>query len=249
VENPERLARGLEICGASNLSGRAFLRLFVYDQIPVYRDLAAHAACGARVRRGCRCLDLGRMETAGGSGPSRAAFISRALRPRRIFWCPRGRLWASGWRICPRRDFVCCWLSVGAGYGERKEILAWGLLAAIVLILSVRTVLRNRDWKDNFALYSSAVRAVPNDAKMHSNLAGQYLHAQSVGFGREGIPRSHCGLIPIRRTRWHPMRRLELQRRAITRTPAAMMEKALSMSGRNNLNYDFDGRDVCGDPR
>ena len=53
-------------------------------------------------------------------------------------------------------------------------MLAWGLLGAIVLVLSVRTAVRNRDWKDAFALYSSGVVAAPNDAKMHANLAGQY---------------------------------------------------------------------------
>ena len=111
------------------------------------------------------------------------------------------------------------------------------MLAAIVLAFSVRTVVRNRDWKDTFALYSSAVRAVPNDAKMHSNLAGQYFARNQLDLAAKEYQ------IALRINPDSPdalafYSALEF-RRGNYQAAGGMMEKALSMSGRNNLNYDF----------
>jgi len=58
---------------------------------------------------------------------------------------------------------------------DRQRTVALGVLAALVAMLAVRTMVRNRDWKDNLTLYSAAVRAVPGSAKMHSNLGGEYM--------------------------------------------------------------------------
>jgi tetratricopeptide (TPR) repeat protein len=101
----------------------------------------------------------------------------------------------------------------------------------------VRTVVRNRDWKDTFALYSSAVRAVPNDAKMHSNLAGQYFTRNQLDLAAREYQ------IALRINPDSPdalafYSALEFQR-GNYQAAGQMMEKALSMSGRNNLNYDF----------
>src|SRR5260221_10424910 len=52
---------------------------------------------------------------------------------------------------------------------ERQRKLAVGVLAALVAVLGLRTVIRNRDWKDNLTLYTAAVSAVPGSAKMHQN--------------------------------------------------------------------------------
>jgi protein O-mannosyl-transferase len=40
--------------------------------------------------------------------------------------------------------------------------------------LSARTMVRNRAWRDNFSLYSAALRVVPGSAKMHQNIAIEY---------------------------------------------------------------------------
>ena len=132
----------------------------------------------------------------------------------------------------------CLLLALGWNWiRQRKEILAWGMLAVVVLAFSVRTVVRNRDWKDTFALYSSAVRAVPNDAKMHSNLAGQYflrnewdLAAREYQIALRINPDSPDALASYSA--------LEFQR-GNYQAAGEMMERALRMSGRNNLNYDF----------
>jgi Tfp pilus assembly protein PilF len=49
------------------------------------------------------------------------------------------------------------------------------LMAAVIVLLSVRTVLRNRDWQDHMTLFLHAVEVAPNSAKVHSNLGGAYL--------------------------------------------------------------------------
>jgi protein O-mannosyl-transferase len=53
--------------------------------------------------------------------------------------------------------------------------LAWGFLILILAALGSRTILRNRDWRTNFTLYSSAYNVVPDDARMHANLGGFYM--------------------------------------------------------------------------
>jgi tetratricopeptide (TPR) repeat protein len=40
-------------------------------------------------------------------------------------------------------------------------------LAAVVVLLGIRTVVRNRDWESNFTLYSHDARVVPQSARIH----------------------------------------------------------------------------------
>jgi protein O-mannosyl-transferase len=68
---------------------------------------------------------------------------------------------------------------------ERQRKLAVAALAVLVAVLGVRTVLRNRDWKDNRTLYTAAVRAVPQSAKMHLGLAFNYLEAKQFDLARK----------------------------------------------------------------
>ena len=57
---------------------------------------------------------------------------------------------------------------------KRQQKLAWAVLVIVVAALGARTVVRNRDWRDNFSLYSAAVRAVPGSAKIHYGLGAEY---------------------------------------------------------------------------
>ena len=54
------------------------------------------------------------------------------------------------------------------------------MLTVVLLGLATRTVARNRDWRDNFVLFSSAVRAVPQSAKAHAGLGGEYLRRDEL---------------------------------------------------------------------
>jgi len=58
---------------------------------------------------------------------------------------------------------------------KHQRKLAWAVLAIVVAALATRTVVRNRNWRDNFSLFSTDVRAVPGSAKIHYCLGSEYL--------------------------------------------------------------------------
>jgi protein O-mannosyl-transferase len=58
---------------------------------------------------------------------------------------------------------------------KRNARLAWVILALIVVLLSTRTVMRNRNWRDDFTLFSTDVQTEPESAKLHAMLGGQYM--------------------------------------------------------------------------
>lgn len=58
----------------------------------------------------------------------------------------------------------------------RRRQLAWALLVIAVVTLSGRTVVRNWDWRSNFALFSAGVRAVPGSTKVHADLGIAYFY-------------------------------------------------------------------------
>jgi len=70
---------------------------------------------------------------------------------------------------------------------SRKPAAAWALLTVLVLALGARTVVRNRDWKDSFTLFSQGVKAEPGSARVHRDLGEEcalrgQLNAASVEF-------------------------------------------------------------------
>lgn len=58
---------------------------------------------------------------------------------------------------------------------NRRPEFARVLFVTALIALSARTVIRNRDWRDNMSLFSSAVRAVPGSAKMRCDLGEEYV--------------------------------------------------------------------------
>jgi len=56
---------------------------------------------------------------------------------------------------------------------QRRQKLAWAVLAILVTTLAARTMVRNRDWRDNLRLFSAGVRAEPESAKVHFALGGE----------------------------------------------------------------------------
>ena len=81
------------------------------------------------------------------------------------------------------------------------------------------------------------VRAVPNDAKMHANLAGQYVHCNQLDLAAREFQIA-LRINPDSPDALASYSALEFQR-GNYQAAGAMMEKALSLSGRNNLDYDF----------
>ena len=120
---------------------------------------------------------------------------------------------------------------------KRKEQLAWAVLAIFLAALAVRTVARNRDWHDNFTLFSVDVKVVPGSAKIHSNLGVMYYTRGDVAAASrelqtalhiyKDLPEAmlYNGLIESSRGQ-----DLDAEK---------MLEKALSLTPQSNPNYDF----------
>jgi Tfp pilus assembly protein PilF len=120
---------------------------------------------------------------------------------------------------------------------DHKRRLAWAVFAIFVAALALRTVVRNRDWRDNLTLFSAAVRAVPASAKMRAELGGEYVKRGQLDAARmefqtalridPDFPEAmeSFGLVESRTGHDQEARRL--------------LETALSLTGKDNIDYDF----------
>jgi tetratricopeptide (TPR) repeat protein len=120
---------------------------------------------------------------------------------------------------------------------DRQRILAFGLLATVVVALGVRTVIRNLDWKNNRTLFSSAMRAAPGSAKVLANMGD--LHRAEGQF--EVAQAEYQKALEIYPTYPDVLESAGLLEFKLGHLQDAgrMMEKAFFTSDRNNINYDF----------
>ena len=58
--------------------------------------------------------------------------------------------------------------------GNRTRIAAWAFLVLIVVSYSARTIVRNRDWKDQLTLWKRTTETFPECAQAHVNLGTEY---------------------------------------------------------------------------
>lgn len=70
---------------------------------------------------------------------------------------------------------------------QRQRILALGVAALFLAALSLRTIIRNRDWEDNRTLAAAQMRAAPNSAKTHQNMALVYMEAKQFDLARREL--------------------------------------------------------------
>jgi len=209
---------------------------YSFNQIPVFRDwrhtwpaaLAAAAVLGAWI------WAVWKHQT--GPALAGAIYIAGFAATANILM-PTGTIIGERLAYLPSAGF-CLLLACGWNLLQKhQKTLGWGLLTAAVLALSVRTVIRNRDWKDDFALYSSAVRAVPQDAKMHAGLARQYSLRNEADLAVVEY-KTALRINPDSADTLASYASLQYQLGNYS-AAGAMLEKALNMSGRNNLNYDY----------
>jgi protein O-mannosyl-transferase len=111
---------------------------------------------------------------------------------RRVVWALAGSVYVIGFAVTanvffpigtimgerlaylPSAGFCLLVALLWARLKHRKPRVALGILALALVCLSLRTTLRNRDWRDNFSLYSAALQVVPGSAKMHNSIASEY---------------------------------------------------------------------------
>jgi tetratricopeptide (TPR) repeat protein len=97
---------------------------------------------------------------------------------------PTGTMMGERLAYLPSAGFCLLVVLIWIRVENRHRRLAWAVFAIIVAALALRTVVRNRDWRDNLTLFSAAVRAVPGSAKMHADLGGEYLMLGRVDAAR-----------------------------------------------------------------
>ncbi|MGB7848341.1 MAG: tetratricopeptide repeat protein [Candidatus Acidiferrum sp.] len=89
---------------------------------------------------------------------------------------PTGTMMGERLAYLPSAGFCVLVALLWARLEKHQRRLAWTVLALAVAALAVRTIVRNRDWRDNFTLFSAAVRAVPESAKAHAALGTEFMH-------------------------------------------------------------------------
>lgn len=115
--------------------------------------------------------------------------------------------------------------------------VALGVLAIVVAALGVRTIVRNRDWKNDLTLYSAAVRAVPGSAKMHAYLGLEYMNSGQMELARKEL-QTALQIKPDFPDALESYGLLEV-RLGNDQKGGHLLEQALSMSWRDNPNYDY----------
>ena len=208
---------------------------YSFNQIPVYRDwrhtlpaaLAAIAVAGiwiwAMRKRQVGWALAGSIYFAGFATTANILMPTGTIMGDRLAYLP-----SAGFCLL----LALCWNWLR----QKKEKLAWGVLAAIVLVLSAKTVVRNRDWKNALTLYSSGVLASPNSARMHANLATAYLNSNQLELADKEFQAS-LRIFPDSPETLSTYSTLE-SRLGRYQEAKQDMEKAMSLSGRNHLDYD-----------
>lgn len=93
-----------------------------------------------------------------------------------------------------------------------KNVLLGGV-GIIVVLFSLKTFERNKDWKDNFSLFTAGVEATPNSSRAESALGSAYRELAESNPDQE----KRIGIIQKERERnLTPEERMELFKKAIT---------------------------------
>ncbi len=208
---------------------------YSFDEIPIYRDwrhtLPAAIAAAAVVAVWVWAFKKRHMGIALAGSIYFAGFATTAN-----ILMPTGTIMGERLTYLPSAGF-CLLAALGWNWLRQKQNnMAWGILVAIVLIFSVRTALRNRDWKDALALYSSSARAAPNSAKIHANLANAYLLSNQLDLADAEF-QTALRIDPYSSETLSAYSNLAV-RRGNYQDALDRMRKAMSMNRRNHLDYD-----------
>lgn len=209
---------------------------YSFNQIPIYLDwrhtlpaaLAAVAAIAAWIwaiakRRGA-------LVVAGGIYLGGFAVSANIL-------MPTGTIMGERLAYLPSAGFCLLAALAWSWLKGRQRTAAVAVAAVVLMAFAMRTVARNQDWKDNLALFESGVRAAPNSAKLRADLGYEYLLE-----GRLDLAGPHLeAALKIDPNYPDALGAYGLLQGWLGNYQAAggMLERALSMSGREDPNYDF----------
>ncbi len=119
---------------------------------------------------------------------------------------------------------------------ERQRTLALGLFGILIALLGARTIVRNRDWRDNDTLYSAQLRNAPDSAKTHQNMALVYMNHKQFDLARKEFETA-LQIYPADAHTLATYGVLEASQ-GNYQEAGRKMEQAFSMVGRENPAYD-----------
>jgi len=137
----------------------------------------------------------------------------------------------------PSAGFCLLVALVWAHLGTLNKRVAYSALAAVVLLLGVRTVIRNRDWQNNFTLYSAAVAAVPESARAHGLLGQEYLRRGDLDAARTQLQDA----VAIFPDYTEAIENYALAEARAGHDPEArrLLERALFLTSKSDADYDY----------
>jgi tetratricopeptide (TPR) repeat protein len=150
---------------------------------------------------------------------------------------PTGTIMAERLAYLPSAGFCLLVALLWIRLENHQRKLAWAVFGIVLAALGIRTMVRNRDWRDNFTLYLAGVRAVPESAKMHANLGGVYFYRDQLDDARTEFQTAlriypdfpeameYYGLVEAR---------LGQDQEALR-----LLVTALYKTRKDNINYDF----------
>jgi Tfp pilus assembly protein PilF len=183
------------------------------------------------------------------------AILIWALRNRRGEWVLAGAIYLAGFAVTanllvptgtimgerlaylPSAGFCLLVALIWIQLENHKRRLAWAVFAILVAALAVRTVARNRDWRDNLTLFSAAVQAVPGSAKMHADLGGEFMKRGQLDAARMEF-QTALHTYPDFPEALEPYGLVE-SRMGHDQEARRLLETALSLTGKDNMYYDF----------
>jgi tetratricopeptide (TPR) repeat protein len=150
---------------------------------------------------------------------------------------PTGTIMGERLAYLPSAGFCLLVALIWIRLENHQRKLAWAVFAIVVASLAMRTVIRNRDWRDNFTLFSADVRAVPESAKMHANLGGVYFYRGQLDEAR-GEFQTALGIYPDFPEAMEYFGLVE-SRTGHDQEALRLLVTALYMTRKDNINYDF----------
>jgi len=133
--------------------------------------------------------------------------------------------------FCLLAAIPCVWLA------RRQRLAALTLLTASVMAFGIRTVARNRDWRDNATLYMAAANAVPNSAKMRAFRGIVYIGQNRLDDARSEL-QAALAINPEFPDAVEAMGLLEL-RGGDRQAALDYLRKALDISSPRDFDYDY----------
>jgi tetratricopeptide (TPR) repeat protein len=150
---------------------------------------------------------------------------------------PSGTIMGERLAYLPSAGFCLATALLWARLENYQRRLAWVALLLVTVSLGARTAARNRDWLDNFSLFSTDVRAVPGSAKIHGNLGVEYKYRGELNAAVREF-QTALGIYPDFPEVLEVYGITESQK-GEDEEARRLLEKAFSLTPKASVDYDF----------